>query len=135
MNWEHNLEKNSIQKIEENAKIQSENTACEQKTTRYKANFCSNTVFSLYFIIRLKKRASLLVSCSIHLSFGLSLIESLRRNLQRFRLFDPDCNIHVCHCFPLTTQGHPAEDFCPLWSAISFDYSTLSSTLCGICPR
>ena len=29
--------------------------ACEQKTTSEKANFCSNTFFSLYFKIRAKK--------------------------------------------------------------------------------
>ena len=36
-------------------KNQSEIAACEQKTTSVKANFCSNTVFSLYFKIRAKK--------------------------------------------------------------------------------
>ena len=41
----------------------------------------------------------------------------------------------VCHCLPLTTQDHPAEDSSPLWSAISFDYSTLAGTLGGICRR
>ena len=48
------LEKHPIQKIEKNSKNQSEITACE-KTTTDKANFCSNTVFSLYFKIRAKK--------------------------------------------------------------------------------
>ena len=38
-----------------NSKNQSEIVACEQKTTSEKANFCSNTVFSLYFKIRAKK--------------------------------------------------------------------------------
>ena len=33
----------------------SEIAACEQKTTSEKANFCSNTVFSLYFKLRAKK--------------------------------------------------------------------------------
>ena len=42
-------------KIEKNSKHQSEIAACEQKTTSEKANFCSNTVFSLYFKIRAKK--------------------------------------------------------------------------------
>ena len=36
-------------------KNQSEIAACEQKTTAEKPNFCSNTVFSLYFKIRAKK--------------------------------------------------------------------------------
>ena len=38
-----------------NSKNQSEIAACEQKTTSEKANFCSNTVFSLYFEIKAKK--------------------------------------------------------------------------------
>ena len=47
MDLEDHLEKkNPIQKIE-NSKNQSEIAACEQKTTSEKANFCSNTVFSL----------------------------------------------------------------------------------------
>ena len=44
--------KNPMQKIEKNSKNQSEIAACEQKTTTEKPNFCSNTVFSLYFKIR-----------------------------------------------------------------------------------
>ena len=38
-----------------NSKNESEIAACERKTTSDKANFCSNTVFSLYFKIRAKK--------------------------------------------------------------------------------
>ena len=38
-----------------NSKNQSEIAAYEQKTTSEKADFCSNTVFSLYFKIRAKK--------------------------------------------------------------------------------
>ena len=50
MGWENHLEKNPIQKIEKkNSKNQSKIAACEQETTSEKANFCSNTVFSLYF--------------------------------------------------------------------------------------
>ena len=55
MDWTNHLEKNLIQKIEKTVKNQSEIAACEQKTTTDKANFCSNTVFSLYFKIRAKK--------------------------------------------------------------------------------
>ena len=54
MDWENALEKNPIQKIEKNSKNQSE-IATSQKTTSEKANFCSNTVFSIYFKIRAKK--------------------------------------------------------------------------------
>ena len=47
--------KKSDPKNRKNSKNQSEIAACEQKTTTDKANFCSNTVFSLYFKIRAKK--------------------------------------------------------------------------------
>ena len=39
----------------EKSKNQSEIAAFEQKTTTEKPNFCSNTVFSLYFKLRAKK--------------------------------------------------------------------------------
>ena len=42
-------------KNRKNSKNQSEVAACEQKTTNEKANFCSSTVFSLYFKIRAKQ--------------------------------------------------------------------------------
>ena len=47
--------KKSDPKNRKNSKNQSEIAACEQKTTTEKPNFCSNTVFSLYFKIRAKK--------------------------------------------------------------------------------
>ena len=37
------------------SKNQSEIATCEQKTTSEKANFCSNTFFSIYLKIRAKK--------------------------------------------------------------------------------
>ena len=40
---------------EKNSKNQGEIAACEQKTTSEKTNFCSNTIFSLYFKFRAKK--------------------------------------------------------------------------------
>ena len=55
MDWGNRLEKKPIRKIEKNSKNQSEIAACEQKTTTEKPNFCSNTVFSLYFKIRAEK--------------------------------------------------------------------------------
>ena len=54
MDWKNHLEKNPIKK-RQNSKNQSQIAACEQKTTSEKANFCSNTVFSLYFKIGVKK--------------------------------------------------------------------------------
>ena len=47
--------KKSDPKNRENSENQSEIAACEQKTSSEKANFCSNTFFSLYFKFRAKK--------------------------------------------------------------------------------
>ena len=70
MVWKNHLEKNPIQKIEKTVKNQSEIAACEQKTTTDKANFCSNTVFSLYFKIRAKKfHAAKPLAFSLHFLF------------------------------------------------------------------
>ena len=102
------------------------------------ANFLGpRSNFADPFFVSWKHHRQLVVlaACSIHLLFGFSLIESFCRNLQRFRLFDPDRNFHVQNCFPLNTQDQPPEDFCPLWSAISFDCSKLVSTPYGNCHR
>ena len=57
-------------KNRQNSKNQSEIAACEQKTTTEKPNFCSNTVFSLYFKIRVKKfHAAKLLAFSLHFLF------------------------------------------------------------------
>ena len=49
---------------------QSEIAACEQKTTNEKPNFCSNTVFSLYFKIRARKiHAAKPLAFSLHFLF------------------------------------------------------------------
>ena len=70
MDWENHLEKNPIQKIKKNSKNQSEIAACEQKTTSEKANFCSNTVSSLYFNFRAKKfHAAKPLAFSLHFLF------------------------------------------------------------------
>ena len=53
-----------------NSKNQSEIAACEQKTTSEKANFRSNTVFSLYFKIGAKKiHAAKPLAFSLHFLF------------------------------------------------------------------
>ena len=49
------FQKKSDTKNRKNCKNQSEIAACEQKTTCEKANFCSNSVLSLYFKFRAKK--------------------------------------------------------------------------------
>ena len=53
-----------------NSKNQNEIAACEQKTTSEKANFGSNTVFSLYFKFRAKKfHAAKPLAFSLHFLF------------------------------------------------------------------
>ena len=57
-------------KSRKNSKNQSEIAACEQKTTSEKPNFCSNTVFSLYFKIRaIKIHAAKPLAFSLHFLF------------------------------------------------------------------
>ena len=70
MDWENQLEKDPIRKIEKTLKNQREIAACEQKTTTEKANFCSRTLFSLYFKIRAKKiHAAKPLAFSLHFLF------------------------------------------------------------------
>ena len=62
--------KKSDPKNWKNSKNQSEIAACEQKTTTDKANFCSNTIFSLYFKIRaIKFHAAKPLAFSLHFLF------------------------------------------------------------------
>ena len=62
--------KKSDPKNKKNSKNQSENAACEQKTTTEKPNFCSNTIFALYFKIRAKKiHAAKALAFSLHFLF------------------------------------------------------------------
>ena len=62
--------KKSDPKNRKNSKNQNEIAACEQKTTTDKANFCSNTVFSLHFKIRAKKfHAAKPLAFSLHFLF------------------------------------------------------------------
>ena len=65
------IRQESDQKNRKNCKSQSEKIAAfEQKTTSEKANFCSNTVFSLYFKIRAKKfHAAKPFAFSLHFLF------------------------------------------------------------------
>ena len=57
-------------KNRKNSKNKSEIAACEQKTTSEKANFCSNTVFSLYFKFRAKNfHAAKPLAFSLHFLF------------------------------------------------------------------
>ena len=57
-------------KLRKTVKNRSEIAACEQKTTTENANFCSHTVFSLYFKIRAKKiHAAKPIAFSLHFLF------------------------------------------------------------------
>ena len=69
MDWENQLEKKSDPKNRKNSKNQSEIAACEQKSTSEKANFCSNTVFSLYFKMRAKIHAVKSLAFSLQFLF------------------------------------------------------------------
>ena len=57
--------KKSDPKNRKHCKNQSEIAACEQKFTSEKANFCSNTVFSLYSKVSRRK----LLAFSLHFLF------------------------------------------------------------------
>ena len=54
MDWENHLEKNPIQNIEKTVKIELKLPHVNKKTTSERANFCSDTVLSLYFKIGAK---------------------------------------------------------------------------------
>ena len=66
----NSFRKKSDPKFEKTIKIKIEIAGCEQKTTSENANFCSNTVFSLYFKIRAKKfHAAKRLAFSLHFLF------------------------------------------------------------------
>ena len=70
MDWENHLEQNSIQKIEKTVKIRVKLPHVNKKTITEKPNFCSNTVFSLFFKIRAKKfHAAKPLAFSLHFLF------------------------------------------------------------------
>ena len=70
MDWEKHFEIKFNRKNRKNSQNQSEIAACEPKTTSEKANFCSNTVFSLYFKFRAKKiHAGKPLAFSLHFLF------------------------------------------------------------------
>ena len=55
MDWENHLEKKILSKKGKKCKNRSEIAACEQIIINEKVNFCSNSVFSLYFETRVTK--------------------------------------------------------------------------------
>ena len=68
MDWKNHLQK-SDPKNRKNCKNESVIAACEQKTTTDKANFCSNTVFSLYKNRAKKFHAAKPLAFSLHFLF------------------------------------------------------------------
>ena len=71
MDWENHLQKTDPKIEKKNNKNQNEIAASEQKTASEKANFCSNTVFSLYFKIRAKTfHAAKPFALSLHFRFS-----------------------------------------------------------------
>ena len=67
---EKSFRKKPYPKNRKNSKNQSGIAACEQKITTDKANFCSNTIFSLCFKIRAKKfHAAKPLAFSLHFLF------------------------------------------------------------------
>ena len=63
------IRKKSDPKNRKNSRNQSEIAACQQKGTSEKPNFCSNTVFSLCFKIRVKFHAAKPLAFSLHFLF------------------------------------------------------------------
>ena len=62
--------KSDPKKKRKNSKNRSQIAACEQKTTSEKANFCSNTIFSLYFKFGAKTiHAAKTLAFSLHFLF------------------------------------------------------------------
>ena len=70
MDWKNHLEKHLIQKIEKTVKTKVKSPEVNKKTTSEKANFCSNTVFSLYLkIYAIKFHAAKPLAFSLHFLF------------------------------------------------------------------
>ena len=67
VNWLGKPLKKFYPKNRKNSKNQNQIAACEQKSTTEKPNFCSNTVFSLYFKIRV--HAAKPLAFSLHFLF------------------------------------------------------------------
>ena len=64
------FKKSAPKNWKKNIKNQSEISACEQKTTSEKTNFCSNTVFSVQFKFEAKKfHAAKPLAISLHFLF------------------------------------------------------------------
>ena len=70
MAWENHLEKIQIQKIEKTEKTKVKLPHVNKKTASEQANFCSNSVFSLYFKLRAKNfHAAKSLAFSLHFLF------------------------------------------------------------------
>ena len=84
--------KKSDPKNRKNSKNQSEIAACEQKITREKANFCSNTVLSLYFKFRAKKfHAAKPLAFSLHFLFRRDQNHSKKKTAPQYNSNSLNC--------------------------------------------
>ena len=107
--------KKSDPKNRKNSKNQSEIAACEQKTTSEKTNFCSNTIFSLYFKIRAKKiHAAKPLAFSLHFLFRrdqnhyanlTSKIMKMCEQILKKKKTAPQYNSNSLNCKKLSTKS------------------------------
>ena len=108
--------KNPIQKIKRTVKIKVIN-ACEQKTTSERANFCSNTVFSLYFKIRVKTmHAAKPLAFNFLTSKIMKMCEQIRTK-----------TIHATKSLPFSLHS--------LFRSYQIYYSNLTSKIMKICEQ
>ena len=77
MDWENHLENTHFKKTEKRVKIKVKLPHVNKKTTSEKANFCSNTIFSLLFKIGAKK-------CSVAKPLAFSLHFLFRRDQKHY---------------------------------------------------
>ena len=98
--------KKSDPKNRRNSKNQSEIAACEQKTTMEKPNFCSNTVFSLYFKIRAKKvHATKPLAFSLHLLFRRDQNHYSNSNSKIMKMCEQILKKNIAERSPETTRS------------------------------
>ena len=87
----------------------SEIAACEQKTTSQKANFCSNTIFSLCFNFRAKKFHAAKPLKQKNINF-LKIFVLFFILLQKLNCF---LTCTCCHAIFLNLKNKPISTPCP----------------------
>ena len=105
MAWENYLKK-CDPKNRKNSKNQSEIAACELKTTTEKPNFCSNTVFLLYFQIRAKKiHAAKPLAFSLHFLFRRDQNHHSNLNSKIMKMCEQILKKNIAGRIPETTRS------------------------------